>query len=123
MPTGGVMSRRATPISPEKPSERSRRGEVILKKITLAAKERKDVSEETGVARLLVLSAGITESVFLDLKFIGAEIDQQSMLDAGGFEVTEQLGNMFVCKGATSFKFDDQTVLDQQVGVVFAKYS
>ena len=40
------------------------------------------------------------------------------MLDFGGFEIAEQLRDMFIGQRARRLKLDNQAILDEQIGVV-----
>ena len=50
----------------------------------------------------------VGQDVFLDLEFVAAEIDEQAVLQAGGFQIAEDLGHVFVNYLTDSFEFDDE---------------
>jgi hypothetical protein len=66
---------------------------------------------------------GGRESVFAHFENGGAEIDQQAVFDAGGAEVAEELGDVFVVEGADGFEFDDELLLNEEVGEEFTEQS
>ena len=59
-------------------------------------------------------------SISLELTFyfdpLGAKVDQESMFYAGGCEVVDELDFVGCCKSGNGLEFDDQSVLDNQVG-------
>lgn len=44
------------------------------------------------------------------------------MSPAGSTDITQYLGNVFICKRLARFEFYYQTAFDQQVGIVIAKH-
>ena len=63
----------------------------------------------------------VGQDVFLDLEFVAAEIDEQAVLQAGGFQIAEDLGHVFVNYLTDSFEFDDEPAVHKEVGIVFAQ--
>jgi hypothetical protein len=51
----------------------------------------------------------------------GAKIYEQAGLDPTGLQVTQQLGDMLVGDGSHGLQFDDQPVLDEEIGKKFAQ--
>ena len=56
--------------------------------------------------------------IFLNLKLLGTEVNQQAMAKAGGFEISVQLSNIRVCRGRNRFQLDNQFTLDDQVKLI-----
>ena len=79
----------------------------------MAAKERREHKE-----RRRSFSA---EHVFLDMEFVAAEVDEQSIFDSGGFQITQDLRGVFVRAGSAGFQFNDQSAFDEQVGEILAQ--
>ena len=50
----------------------------------------------------------------------GAEVEKQADFAGGGFEIIKKLGFMFGGDGAGGFEFDDDRIVDEQIGEVFS---
>ena len=50
----------------------------------------------------------------------GAEVEEQADFARGGFEIIEKLGFMFGGYGAGGFEFDNDRIVDEQIGKVFS---
>ena len=58
----------------------------------------------------------VSRCVFSDVEFGRAEVDEQSMLDARGTEVTEELRHVFIEHVRNCLQFDDDCFFEEQVG-------
>ena len=63
----------------------------------------------------------MAQDIFSNFELHRAEVDQQSMLEPRRFEVAQHLGNMLIHQRAASFHFDDEPIIDYQVGRVSAE--
>ena len=55
-----------------------------------------------------------------DFEALGAEIQQHSVLHPRRPEIAEDLGEMLIGKRIGSLHFDDQAVIDDQIGIIVA---
>ena len=62
----------------------------------------------------------LAEYILPNLKSIRAEVDEQSMLNPRRLQISEHLSHMLVGDRFGSLQLDDQAILHQQVGEVFA---
>ena len=81
----------------------------------LAAKERKERREQHGKERLADRCGllRIREYILFYLELVRAKVDEQTVFDPGGFEVTEDLSGVFIGQGAAGFQLDDEVVVHQ----------
>jgi hypothetical protein len=65
----------------------------------------------------------VAHHVFLNLEFVAAEIDQQSVIDPGGLKITQDLRDVLLRRGPARLQLHDQTALHQQIGEILANQS
>jgi hypothetical protein len=65
----------------------------------------------------------VIEDVFLDPKPRAAEVDEQTVLETGGSEIPEDLGDVFVSELTDGFDLDDEPLVHQEIGEVLPEES
>jgi hypothetical protein len=83
--------------------------------------EKKNGRKKAQKAQKSELGIRIAKGVFLNLENGRAEIDEQPVFEARGSEISEELGDVFVDQGFDGFEFDDQRILNEEIGEVFAE--
>jgi len=67
------------------------------------------------------MSGWIAERVFFNLENGCSEIDEQAVFAPRRSKIAQELGYMFIDEGFDGFEFDDERVLDEEIGEVFAE--
>ena len=60
------------------------------------------------------------QGVLSDVEAVAAKVDEQAVLDAGGFQIADYLRHMLINDGFDGFEFDDEAVFDKEIGKVLA---